>query len=121
MEEVEGLSFSGFSFLFKEESSVRYRFTLSDGHSIDEYSFSVGGTPVTSVLSGNRYLIEIGNIRVRDLGKEYPVEVTVRERNTQILSYSSLSYIEQGSTEEAKNAAKVLYLYYDAAIMYFGE
>ena len=122
---IEGLTFSGFSFLFKEDSAIRYKFTLASGRSIDEFSFTVDGKPVTPFLDTGKYTIEVGNIRARDLGTEYVVKVTDGAGNSQTLSYSGLTYartlIKQGSTEEAKNAARALFLYYEAAVAYFGS
>jgi hypothetical protein len=124
-EALEGLAFSGFSFLFKEDSAIRYKFTLASGRSIDEFTFTVDGSPVTPVLESGKYVIEIGNIRARDLNKEYVLVVTDSEGGSQTLSYSGLTYartlIKQGSTEEAKNAARALYLYYKAADEYFNS
>lgn len=122
-QDLEGLAFSGVSFMFKEDSAIRYKFSLSGGHSIDEYSFSVNGTSVEPTLNSGKYMIEIGNIRARDLGTEYQVVVKDRDGNEQTLSYSGITYartlILQGSTENAKNAAKAMYLYYKAAVAYF--
>lgn len=122
-DDAEGLTFNAFSFMFREESALRFKFKLSDGYSIDEYSFTVNGKTVEPYFNGSQYVIEVGGIVAKELGTEYVVEVTGPGKSSQTLSYSGISYaralIQSGSSEAARNAARAMYLYYEAAAAYF--
>ena len=122
-DDLEGLAYYGFSFLFKEASALRFKFTLADGYNINDYSFTVDGTEVKPSFNGSQYVIQVSGIRARDLGRTYVVKVTDQNGNTQELNYSGISYakalIERGSSNAGRDAARAMYLYYMAAENYF--
>ena len=124
-DDLDGLAYYGFSFLFKEASALRFKFTLADGYNIDDYTFTVDGKEVEPSFNGSQYVIQVSGIRARDLGTAYVVKVTDQEGRTQELNNSGISYakalIERGSSNAGRDAARAMYLYYKAAENYFAN
>ncbi len=121
---LDGITFSAFSFVFKEDSAIRFKFKVSEG-TIDDYTFTVDGKKLVPGQQGTQYYVEIGEIRARDLGTPYTLTVSDKNGNTMNLSYSGISYAQmleaQSTNENAKNVSKALYLYYQAALAYFNS
>lgn len=121
---LEGLTFAALSFIFKEDSRIRYKFTVAEGHDISEYTFTHNGETLTPSKQGKKYYIEIGDIKARQLGDNFGLTATDSVGNSMEMSYGPFAYayllFRSSGSEAARNAACALYRYGTAAREYFG-
>lgn len=117
----ENLSVYGSSLLLKEQTALRMYYQLSEGN-ITDYKFTIDGTEVQPVQSGNTnlYYVELNNIAAQDLEKSH----VFTAGNITLSNYSALSYVGKAldsdkSSENNKKTAAALYLYWNAAEAYF--
>lgn len=122
---VEGLSQTSMFLTLESETTINLRFEVADGHSIEEYSFSCGGTALTPEANKGSYLIRLANVPAKDLDTLATVTVTKGEE-TFTVTCSALTYAQlvlNNSTlnqdQALCNLVKAMYLYNQAANAYF--
>ena len=117
----DNLKVYGSSLLLKEKTSIRMYYSLKSG-TIQDYTFKIDGNEVVPVKSGNNglYYVEIDNIAAQDLDKVHTFTVGKLEiSNYSVLSYIGKALKSEKSSENNKNTAAALYLYWNAAEKYF--
>jgi hypothetical protein len=119
----EGIHYKEMTLLMQEDTSLRLYFTLDSGHEIGEYAFKIDGKGATAYTGtdnhAGQYYVEVSNIPATDLGNPHTISVGDAEfTNVSALSYSYLA-LSQNVSENLQNAAKALYEYNQAAIVYF--
>ena len=110
----EGVRFGGATLSLKSETTLSLYFK-----SDDDLVFSCGDYFVQDVPNGEYQVARIRGIKATDIGDVFTLNVSGA-----IVKYSPLNYIKnalEGGTDDVKlqNAVKALYLYWDAANMYF--
>lgn len=115
----DGITVTSTSLLLQSETKIRIYFTLADGKSIADYTFTVDGKEVTPVASGSEYYIEKTNVAAKDLDTFYSFQL-----GGLTLNYCALSYVNQvqkySTDANLLNLVKALYTYNQAANAYFG-
>ena len=109
-----GVTFAGASLSLKSETTLSLYFK-----SDDDLEFSCGDYFVQDVPNGEYQVARIRGIKATDIGDVFSLNVSGAT-----VKYSPLNYIKNaldGGTDDVKlqNAVKALYLYWDAANMYF--
>jgi len=115
--EVNGISAQAANLYIDSLLSVKVKYKLESGHSINEYTFTVDGNTVTPEDAGNGiYVVKIENLMPADYDKMYEIKVTAGEKS-QTVNYSALSYAksmienpEKGA--DIQNLCKALYNYH---------
>ena len=124
---VAGLTYAGSSVLLKSETSISHYFTLEEGAAIEDYTFTLKGSKdivLTPQLINGKYVVDIDNIFAKNLGKDYVLEVTVKDSQDKfsascsVLSYGKVVMNDEKQPEELKTVMKALYKYNQAAIAY---
>ena len=117
----ENLEVYGTSLLLKEKTTIRMYYNLKNG-SIEDYVFKIDGKKVAPAKSGNTglYYVELSDIAAQDLDEAH----TFTAGNLEISKYSVLTYVgkaleSEKSSENNKNTAAALYLYWNAVEKYF--
>ena len=117
----ENLEVYGTSLLLKEKTTIRMYYNLKNG-SIEDYIFKIDGKEVSPTKSGNTglYYVELSDIAAQDLDEAH----TFTAGNLEISNYSVLTYVgkaleSEKSSENNKNTAAALYLYWNAVEKYF--
>ena len=105
----------------RDMKKISMYYQLSEGN-ITDYKFTIDGTEVQPVQSGNTnlYYVELNNIAAQDLEKSH----VFTAENITLSNYSALSYVGKAldsdkSSENNKKTAAALYLYWNAAEAYF--
>lgn len=116
-----GLNYYGSTLALDSLTSINHIFTLSSGHTIDEYTFKLGDKTITPIKRGSRYYVVIPDIYSKDL--DTPFALTV---GNYTISYSALSYgyralISDTSSPELKDVIRALYKYNQAANVFFSD
>ena len=120
----EGVTMLGSTLTLESSTELRIYFALEDGLSVSDLTITVGGEPAVVETSGDNYCIVIGNISAKDLDTTYTV--AIGDYNVNICA---LSYVYQALCLEDTNyvsnelalTVRALYLYNQAANVYFGE
>ena len=110
----EGVTFAGATLSLKSETTLSLYFK-----SDDDLEFSCGDYFVQDVPNGEYQVARIRGIKATDIGDMLTLKV-----NGNAVTYSPLNYIKNalnGGTDDVnlQHAVKALYLYWDAANMYF--
>ena len=122
---------------FKEDNSLYVYFTLPNGKTVGDYTFTIkkGNTTQTVTATpagGKKYQLVVGNIAAKNLGDFYEFTITEKATNKSLtVRASAIGYAKAiveryaEETDQAKinmmNLAKALYLYNKAAIAYFSN
>ncbi len=120
-----GLSQTTMFLKLDSETTINLRFTVAEGHSIEEYSFSCGETALVPEPNNGSYLIRLTNIPARHLDTAYTVTARrgdeVFSVTCSALSYAQLALTNSRFNRDAGlcNLVKALYLYNQAANAYF--
>ena len=120
----EGVAYTLANLTLESVTTARLFFEVKAG-TIDEYSFTVNGKPVTPVPTSDGCAIELTNIAAKDLDTMYKVEVRDAQGVCLTVEYCALSYaylvLSDTSSHEAAlvNVVKAMYLYNKAANAYF--
>lgn len=123
---VEGLTYSGATMQLQSDNGIRLHFTLADGKSINDCTFTIDGKTAAPVLrSGSTYYVSINNIAAKDLNVEHTITASIGSETLQ-LRYSAMSYVYTALSSdtvkpELKNLCRALYIYNQAAITYFAN
>ncbi|MBQ5555209.1 MAG: hypothetical protein IIT44_05480, partial [Erysipelotrichaceae bacterium] len=125
--EPEGLKHKSVTLELKSETKIIHKFQLLEqDKSIDDYEFYVGDRKVTPFEEDGLYIIEVENIRARDLDEFYTVSVKAKGADdiAYSMDYAALSYAyrqlsKSGVSEDLINVVKSLYIYSNAANDYF--
>ncbi len=117
--ETEGLSYIGSSLILQSETSIRHYFSISQEHSITDYTFRLGEEVLTPIEKKGYYYVEIPDIASGDLDTKYTLTV-----GNFHLTYSGLSYVHsvlksETVTDSLVRLVKALYWYNQAANSYF--
>ena len=116
----EDITLTGASLLLQSSTKIRVYFTLAEGKSVSDYTFTVNGTAVTPVKTASgEYYIEKTSISSKNLDDMFTFKL-----GGLTLAYSGLSYVNQvqnGYSDDVNlyNMVKALYLYNQAANAYF--
>ncbi len=120
---LDGITVNSWSLSLLSKTTARMFFTLGEGESIDNYTFTLvkGGVEaeITASADGERYRVDIANIGAADLSATYTVRVTCGGESLEV-SFTALAYagtVLGGGSDNAAliNLAKALKLYSDAA------
>ena len=117
---AEGIAIRRLSLELESRITLRYVFKLSEGYTIDQFTFKCGDDVITPVkLSETEYRLDIEDINVYDLDKEYTVVVNDSYSVTSsAISYASI--VVNGSYgEDHQNLCKAMYMYNEAGNTYF--
>ena len=119
-----GLEYYGSSLLLTSATKISHYFTLAEGASISDYTFSIEGTkvePAKAKKGTNRYYVDVENIYAKNLDKDYTVTIT-KGNETITVTGSALSYgkaIIKGQYEDnLKDVVRAMYAYYMSAEAY---
>ena len=125
---ANGVSYYGSSLVLLTKTSFRHYFTLPEGKSIDDFTFTLyndgNGIPLTPVKKGSGYYVEITDIPAAEISKKQLVVVKtnygeiVNTWNASVLSYAYAA-LNANISEALNNAVKALVLYYVASSNYF--
>ena len=106
------------------KTDLFFNFTLDDGYTKDDFTFTVAGDAETEIIEreGGVISFHVTKIAAKELGvaKTVTVENTKDESRTITFSPVSWAYGMQGQSDERGIFSKALYLYYRAAAAYFG-
>ena len=115
----ENITFAGVTLFLQSTTTIRFYLTVNSGKSIDDAIITVNGETVTPTQSGKYFYIEITDIVARNLGATYTVNFDGIEVQYSALTYA-YSVLKAGTfSQDAVDAVKSLYLYYEAAVAYF--
>ena len=135
------ISYGGSSVVLESATEMRFYFSLKNGATIDDYTFTVDGREITTTTTGDirlvlnpngEYSIEIKNIAVAQMDKMYTISVVEKSSGTEkfnieycVLSYAynKVNKYEQGTETNVDliNAVRSMYLYHVAAEDFFGD
>jgi len=121
-----GVSAHTATLLLGSKTTIRHYVTLAEGVDVASLSFTVGGKALTPVKSGARYIVDITDIPATMLDDGYALTVT-GSNGSYSVTYSALNYLSRmydSSKDEAAmadytNLLKAMYLYNQAADLYF--
>ena len=112
-----GIVYSGSKLCLESETAIKHYFTLTSNNPITDYTFTINGTVVTPIKSGNMYCVTVDGISANNLSENYVVKT-----GELTLNYSAMSYANSTLTKTNKislqNVTKALYLYNQAAVDY---
>ncbi len=117
----DGIKVSSASLLLRAETTIRYYFQLTGDRPIESYTFLVDGRETQPVKSGGYYYVDKPNISARNLDEMYTVTVGGLSATYGALSYVRLVASDPKADPALLNVAKALYLYNQAADLYFGS
>ena len=112
------------------ETTIKHYITLAEGRDISNYIFTIGGSPVTPVLDGDRYCIRITDISAADLDGTFTFQIiNTNPFGMYTATYNVMNYVEamfnackdNPAYTDLCNLLKAIYLYNDAANTYFGK
>jgi len=122
-EEPDGLTYSGSTLTLQTITLFTHYFTLAEGHTIDEYTFTDEKGPVEAVADGDGvYKVVFRDIPAKKLGEFQTLTISGHGK-VYTIKYCPLSYARaavKNNLEEA-NLCRALYKYYIAADEYFRE
>jgi hypothetical protein len=107
------------SLLLKSATVMRLFFELADGVNIDDVTFTYGDQELEVTARGGLYYVDITGIVAKALGDN--VTVTINDgTETYDVSYNPMAYCynvlnSDSTSEDLKDVAKAMYLYYLAA------
>ena len=115
------IRFTGASLLLQSSNTIRFYFYMRSGYTIDDIAITVDGKTVAAKKedSSELYYVEIANVRARDLGKRFLVNVDGYQVSYCALSYAYSVLKTPGMAQDVVNVAKSLYIYYKYAYEYF--
>ena len=125
-DDVNGLVKASIQVNFEAGNDLRVAFTLEDGASLSDYTFSLGGSPVEPEQVGkNKYAIIVKNIAAPNLNYKYGFSIADADGNSYTVKASVLSYaliaIDANTNEDTVNLCKALWDYCFKAKAYFGK
>ncbi len=116
--EQSGVALTDFSLSLQSTTSLKIYFTAT---SLSGVVCKVDGVAVTPVKTGaNEYCIEIENINAKDLDTNFVVSIGDCTLTLNTLSYAYRA-LEYSSNANLKTAMQALYLYNQAANVYFAK
>jgi hypothetical protein len=113
-----GIKAKSATLVMESKVAIRVYFTLEEGASIEDYTFTINGVAVAPKQNDKGYYIESEGIAAKEMDDMY--EFTVGGLT---VTYGALSYVNSklnATDAEHVNLAKALYAYYAAAEAYFG-
>ena len=120
-----GVSSHNATLLLGSQTTIRHYVTLAEGIDIDDITFSVSGKVLVPGKDGNRYYVDISNIPAAMLDDGYTL--TVAGASSYSVTYGALNYLSRmydNSKNDVSmigyvNVLKAMYLYNQAAELYF--
>ena len=123
----EGITRNTSTLLLEADNTIRQYFYIGEGHEIGEYTFTQDGKAVMAKYDSekDRYYLEETNIPAKRLDDVHTFTVT-DGTTTYEIEFSALSYAykalnAEGTEEALKNLVKLIYLYNQAANVYFNN
>ena len=122
---ASGIILKGATLQIGAYTTIRVRYELSDGASIDDFTFKCGNDVLEVEQIGGSYYVYLRNIRPQNLDEKYTFTVSDGEGTT-TLEYSAFSYMKNvlenaGSYDKALvNLINAMYDYNAAANAYIG-
>ena len=119
-----GVTFLGGSLLLESTTTINLYFSLDEGD-ISDYVFKVGSAEKTPEETDDGWMIQITDIKAKNLDQTKNVTVTNSDGvRVLLLKYSALSYaytaLDEGYEDPDPDLVKALVLYNQAADAYFG-
>ena len=129
---VPGLSITSLFLTLESETTINIRLRLDEGSNIEDYKFYIDDTEVTPQKNGNDNIIVIPNVSAKDLDTKYTLRVEKGEEYFtarlcalsyvySILNASDEYKASVAKYEELSKAMRALYLYNQAANVYFEQ
>lgn len=119
---TDGIAAKSATLLLKSKVVVRIYFEVSIG-TMDDYTFTYKGNPLTPVESGNRCYVDIEGINPQNYADEMMVTVTNAQGGTLTVSYNPMAYIQRTyhstDNEALKNLLQAMNGFYTAAAALF--
>ena len=114
------LAYEGSTLVLDSTICFRHYFTVSEGHDISEYTFTIDGASVQATKYGSRYYVEVSNIAANDL-EQMKTTLVDDGTDTYSITYCGLSYARAAIRNNYKEAdlCRAMYKYYLAAEDYF--
>lgn len=93
-----GLTYIGSTLVLLTETSFRLYFSVEEGHSIDEYTFSYSGenipdTDLVPVERNGMYYVEISGLPAPEIGNQYTISVKKNGDTVKTINYCPLNYV----------------------------
>lgn len=121
----EGITYIGATLTLVDTPFVRYYFTLNNGNSINDYTFTINGENKTPDNNANGYYIEADPVFAYELDKQQNIIVKKGNDEAFNFKFSAVKWMESVSVNvnkpDEQNAAKAMYNYYIAAQTYYNR
>ena len=119
------LSYYGLSLVVESSSVIRNYFRLDSG-SIGDYCFTIDGTEATPVNNGGYWYVQTPGVPAAQLDTEHELLVTRAGEEVARIQFCGLSYCTStlsysGASELLRDLVKTIYLYNQAANLFFGS
>lgn len=118
---IPGIAYYGASLVYHSKIAVRFYFTVAEGYSINDFTFSQGETPV---LKDGRYYVEIPGVNPQDYADDITLTVSKDDASISV-TYSPMDYISRMSAKTEKDSLKTLlqmmYNYHLTAVAYLAD
>lgn len=113
-----GITVGGARLTTENQMSLRLYFSLGEGKSLTDYSFTINGVSATPEEAGSRYYIEASHIGTADLAENVAFAIT-GGGTTYTVYASPMTYVlavtnDTNSNDNLKNVCEALYYYYSA-------
>ena len=122
----EGVSSKGLTAMFKEDNSLRWYLSFSNGVDPNSFQYTLDGNTIQLKRNDQGYYLELANISAKNLGDVHCFSVSdgtaahTYTYRASVLTYAR-NYVKSGTDENFINLCKALYLYYVAAKNYFAS
>ncbi|MBQ3016225.1 MAG: glycoside hydrolase N-terminal domain-containing protein [Clostridia bacterium] len=128
--QVSGIKPSGWILSLLSETTARIYFTVEDGYSIDDYTFTLinengEAKELSAKADGGRIRVDVSNIGANRLDKQQTIRVQ-RDGEVLTVTFSALCYVgavlsNEASDDTLVNFARSLKLYSEAANNYLSR
>ena len=116
----EGIKYKSATLQLTSTTTIRYSFTLAEGHDISEYTFKNGDEVLKpELLSDNVYCVYINNVASDELDNMYTISVGNFSVTYGALTYAYNQLKKDSTTDELKNLLRAMVLYNKEANEYF--
>ena len=116
----EGISYKSATLQLTSTTTIRYSFTLAEGHDISEYTFKNGNKVLKpELLSDNVYCVYINDVASDELDNMYTVSVGDFSVTYGALTYAYNQLKKDTTPDELKNLLRAMVLYNQEANEYF--
>ena len=125
-----GLTNHTIALILNAETVIDHYITLGAGENIENYEFKVDGNPISPMELGDRYRLVIDKIPASNLHNGYTLTIRrISDSAVYEVTYSAMNYVEAAygiykeypEYSDLCDLLKSMYLYNNAARVYFGK